>query len=108
MTMNKMTRAERYEVRLKNYTTEWCSLEKEKENYYRQMWLENDLGTHTIQTLYMMQERIDFLVFQIVKRVDWFMRSDEDFDNEVAHMIYDKYADGVHRGLTSLIHHFEL
>ena len=105
--MNKMTRAEKQEVRLNNYTTEWCSLEKQKRDYYRQKYLEKDLSTTTIQTLYMMQDRIDLLVFQIVKKVDWFIRNDEDFDNEVASMIYDQYASGLHRGLTSLMHHFE-
>ena len=105
--MNKMTRAEKQEVRLNKFTTEWSALEKEKRHYYRQKWLENDLESSTIQTLYMMQDRIDLLVFQIVKKVDWFIRNDEDFDNEVASMIYDKYASGLHRGLTSLMHHFE-
>lgn len=105
--MNKMTRAEKQEVRLNNYTTEWCSLEKQKRDYYRQKYLEGDLSTTTIQTLYMMQDRIDYLVFQIVKKVDWFRRNDEDFDNEIACQVYDQYAEGLHRGLTSLMHHFE-
>lgn len=105
--MNKMTRAEKQEVRLNNYTSEWSSLEKEKRNYYREQWLANNLETGTIQTLYMMQDRIDYLVLQIVKKVDWFRRNDEDFDNEIAIQVYDKYASGLHRGLTSLMHHFE-
>lgn len=105
--MNKMTRAEKQEVRLNRFVTEWCSLENEKRDFYRKKMLENDLETSTIQTLYMMQDRIDWLVFQIVKKVDWFIHNNEDFDNEVAHMIYDKYASGLHRGLTSLLHHFE-
>ena len=105
--MNKMSRAEKQEVRLRNYTSEWTSLENEKRSYYREQWLNGDLDTVTIQTLYLMQDRIDYLVLQIVKKVDWFIRNDEDFDNDVAHMIYDKYASGLHRGLTSLLHHFE-
>ena len=99
----KMTRAEKNEALLNNLTTEWSSLEKEKGAYYRNKGLENDLSSTTIQTLYLMQERIDSLVIQIVKKVDWFHRNDEDFDNEVACQIYDLYAEQIHRGLTSLV-----
>ena len=99
----KMSRAEKNEVLLKTYTTEWCSLEIEKRTYYRQKGMENDLSSTTIQTLYIIQERIDFLVSQIVKKVDWFRRNDEDFDNEIACQVYDQYAEQLHRGITSLI-----
>lgn len=88
-------------------TVEWCALENDKRRYYRTKYREDDLSTNTIQTLYLMQDRIDHLVFSIVKKVDWFIRSNEDFDNEVASMLYDRYADGLHRGITSLLHHFE-
>lgn len=105
--MNKMTRAEKQEVRLNKYTAEWSALENEKRHYYRKKWLENDLESSTIQTLYLMQDRIDYLVLQIVKKVDWFIHNDEDFDNEVARIVYNQYASGLHRGLTCLLHHFE-
>ena len=105
--MNKMTRAEKQEVRLNKFTTEWSALEKEKRHYYRKKWLENDLESSTIQTLYMMQDRIDYLVLQIVKKVDWFIRNGEYFDNEIAIQVYNQYASGLHRGLTCLLHHFE-
>lgn len=92
--------------RLDNYCTEWCALENEKQQYFRRAYLNKDFSSGTIQTLYMMQDRIDYLVFQIVKKVDWFHNTDNDFDNEVATYIYNEYASGLHRGITVLMHHF--
>ena len=103
--MRKLSKVEERKVLLRVYTNEWSTLENEKRDYYRKKSIEGDLESTTIQTLYLMQDRIDHLVFQIVKFVDWFISKDEDFDNEVACQIYDKYSSGIHRGLTSLIHH---
>ena len=88
---------------LNSLTTEWKSLENEKERYYRSHLRNNDIGSTTIQTLYLMQERIDSLVVRIVKTVDWFYRNDEDFDNEVATYLYNENSSSIHRGLSNLI-----
>lgn len=90
-------------VHLDTLCTEWSSLEKIKERFYRQRLHHRDIGTGTIQTLYLMQVRIDYLVRQIVRDVEWFIHNDMNIDNEVAMNVFNTYGFSIRHGLSTLI-----
>lgn len=88
-------------ARLNKYTTEYMSLEREKETYYRQN-LRNITRTNII-TLYMMQNYIDVVIKQICMLVARLDRNGIDYDNEVATYVYSEYGSLIKRGLFELL-----
>lgn len=88
-------------IRLGQYTTEYLSLEMEKEKYYREHI--NDMSRTTIVTLYQMQAYIDSVIKRICILVGRLIREDIDFDNEVATLVYNYYAPSIRRGLSDLL-----
>lgn len=100
--MTSEKRVTKNKEKLDNLCIEYCKLEEEKRQYYSKNYWEDDLSSHTIQTLFLMQIGIDQLVRKIVKSVDWFIRNDADHDNECATLVYNYYAPMLHRGLDCL------
>ena len=100
-----MTRSEERNVnlliRLNQYTTEYLSLEMEKEKYYREHI--NDMSRTTIVTLYQMQAYIDTVIKKICMLVDRINRLGLDYDNECATLVYNYYAPSIRRGLSDLL-----
>ena len=88
-------------IRLGQYTTEYLSLEMEKEKYYREHL--NDMSRTTIVTLYQMQAYIDSVIKRICILVGRLIREDIEFDNEVATLVYNYYAPSIRRGLSDLL-----
>lgn len=88
-------------IRLGQYTTEYLSLEMEKEKYYREHL--NDMSRTTIVTLYQMQVYIDSVIKRICILVGRLIRDDVEFDNEVATLVYNYYAPSIRRGLSDLL-----
>ena len=88
-------------TRLNQYTTEYLSLEMEKEKYYREHI--NDMSRTTIVTLYQMQAYIDSVIKRICMLVGRLIKDDIDFDNEVAKLVYDYYSPSIRRGLSDLL-----
>ena len=88
-------------IRLNQYTTEYLSLEREKEKYYREH--SNDMSRTTIVTLYQMQAYIDSVIKKICIMVDRLNRNQIDFDNEVATLVYNYYSPSIKRGISDLI-----
>lgn len=88
-------------VRLEKYTTEYMSLEREKELYYLKH--TRDISRTAIVTLYLMQEHIDTLIKQICTLVGRLDRNGIDYDNEVATYVYNTYAPSMKRGLSDLL-----
>ena len=88
-------------IRLDGYTTEYLALEREKERYYKAHI--EDMSRTTIVTLYLMQERIDTVIKQIINTVDRLNRWGIDFDNEVATLVYNYYEPSIRRGLSDLL-----
>lgn len=99
--MTELERELKVRVRLNQLTTEYLSLEQEKEKYYREHI--NDMSRTTITTLYLMQEYIDTVIRQIIIRVGQCMRNDWDIDNEVATLVYNYYEPQIRRGLGILL-----
>ena len=89
------------QIRLGQYTTEYLSLEMDKEKYYREHI--NDMSRTTIVTLYMMQAHIDTVIRQICGLVGRLMKDDVEFDNEVATLVYNYYAPSIRRGISDLL-----
>ena len=89
------------QIRLGQYTTEYLSLEREKEEYYREHI--NDMSRTTIKTLYLQQAYIDTVIKKICKLVGRLHLADVDFDNEVATLVYNYYEPSIRRGLSDLI-----
>ena len=88
-------------IRLNQYTTEYLSLEMEKEKYYREH--AHDMSRTTIVTLYQMQAYIDCVIRKICILVGRLMKEDIDFDNECAVLVYDYYNPSIKRGISDLI-----
>ena len=88
-------------VRLNQYTTEYLSLEMEKEKYYREH--SNDMSRTTIVTLYQMQAYIDCVIKKICTLVGRLIKDEIDFDNECATLVYNYYAPSIKRGLSDLL-----
>lgn len=88
-------------IRLGQYTTEYLSLEMEKEKYYREHF--NDMSRTTIVTLYQMQAYIDSVIKRICTLVGRLIKDDIDYDNEVATLVYNYYAPSIRRGLSDLL-----
>ena len=88
-------------VRLEKYTTEYMSLEREKEIYYTKN--VRNISRTVIVTLYLKQCYIDTVIKQICILVGRLNRNDIDYDNEVATYIYNTYASGIKRGLSDLL-----
>lgn len=88
-------------IRLGQYTTEYLSLEMEKEKYYREHI--NDMSRTTIVTLYQMQAYIDSVIKRICILVGRLIREDIEFDNEVATLVYNYYSPSIRRGLSDLL-----
>lgn len=88
-------------IRLNQYTTEYLSLEMEKEKYYREHI--NDMSRTTIVTLYQMQAYIDCVIKKICSLVGRLMREQIDFDNECAMLVYNYYSPAIKRGLSDLL-----
>ena len=88
-------------IRLNQYTTEYLSLEMEKEKYYREHL--NDMSRTTIVTLYQMQAYIDTVIKKICMLVDRINRLGLDYDNECATLVYNYYAPSIRRGLSDLL-----
>lgn len=99
--MREEIRALKMLVRLNQYTTEYLTLEKEKETYYKEHI--NDMSRTTIVTLYLMQAHIDTVIRQICILVGRLMRNDIEFDNECAVLVYNYYAPAIRRGLSDLL-----
>ena len=93
------------QIRLGQYTTEYLSLEREKEAYYREHI--NDMSRTTIKTLYLQQAYIDTVIKKICKLVGRLHLADVDFDNEVATLVYNYYEPSIRRGLSDLIQFFK-
>lgn len=98
--MNEMRKANLL-IRLGQYTTEYLSLEMEKEKYYREHI--NDMSRTTIVTLYQMQAYIDSVIKRICILVGRLIREDIEFDNEVATLVYNYYSPSIRRGLSDLL-----
>ena len=98
--MNEM-REMKLLVRLNQYTTEYLSLEMEKEKYYREH--ANDMSRTTIVTLYQMQAYIDTIIKKICMLVGRLIKDDIEFDNEVATLVYDYYNPSIKRGISDLL-----
>ena len=88
-------------TRLNQYTTEYLSLEMEKEKYYREHI--NDMSRTTIVTLYQMQAYIDSVIKRICMLVGRLIKDDIEFDNEVATLVYNYYSPSIRRGLSDLL-----
>lgn len=88
-------------IRLGQYTTEYCALEREKEQYYISHM--RNISRTTIVTLYLMQSNIDRVIKQICILVGRLMREDIEFDNECATLVYNYYAPSIKRGLSDLL-----
>lgn len=99
--MTNETRNMKLLIRLGQYTTEYLSLEMEKEKYYREHI--NDMSRTTIVTLYQMQAYIDSVIRRIVILVGRLIKDDIDFDNEVATLVYNYYSPSIRRGLSDLL-----
>lgn len=88
-------------VRLNQLTTEYKALEQDKEKFYKRH--VDDMSRTTIQTLYLMQVRIDQLIKSIVRLVEHLNNEDIDFENECAILVHDYYAPYIRRGLSDLL-----
>lgn len=88
-------------IRLNQYTTEYLSLERDKETYYTEHI--NDMSRTTIVTLYMMQAYIDSVIKRICSLVERLNRNDIDYDNECATLVYNYYSPSIKRGLSDLL-----
>ena len=89
------------QIRLGQYTTEYLSLEREKEAYY----IANvrDISRSVIQSLYLQQAYIDTKIKQIICIVRRLNRNQVDFDNEIATMLFNQYDSYIRRGLSPLL-----
>lgn len=88
-------------IRLNQYTTEYLSLERDKEKYYREHI--NDMSRCSIVTLYLMQAHIDTIIKQICIAVGRCIRYEIDYDNECATLVYNYYEPSIRRGLSDLL-----
>lgn len=89
------------QIKLRQYTTEYLAMEREKEAYYvRNV---RDRSRTVIVTLYLMQENIDSIIKKICTTVNKMVREDIDIDNEVALQIYSEYEPAIRRGLSDLL-----
>ena len=88
-------------IRLNQYTTEYLSLERDKERYYTEHI--NDMSRTTIVTLYQMQAYIDSVIKRICILVERLNRNDIDYDNECATLVYNYYSPSIKRGLSDLL-----
>ena len=88
-------------VRLEKYTTEYMSLEREKEIYYTKN--VRNISRTVIVTLYLKQCYIDTLIKQICTLVARLDRNGIDYDNEVATHVYNEYGSLIKRGLFELL-----
>lgn len=88
-------------TKLEKYTTEYVSLEREKEIYYTKN--VRNISRTVIVTLYLKQCYIDTVIKQICSLVGRLNYRGIDFDNEVATYIYNTYASGIKRGLSDLL-----
>lgn len=98
--MNKEERNMKMVVRLNQYTTEYLSLEKQKEEFYKNHYC--DTSREVIQSLYLQQCYIDTVVKNIIKTVRYLNEEQVDFDNETATVIYNYYEPLIKRGLSDL------
>ena len=94
-------RSQRLLVRLNQYTTEYLSLEKEKEIYYKEHI--EDMSRTTIVTLYQMQVYIDCVIKKICNLVDRCITQGIDFNNECATLVHNYYSPSIKRGLSDLL-----
>ena len=88
-------------IRLNQYTTEYLSLERDKEMYYTEHI--NDMSRTTIVTLYLKQAYIDSVIKKICILVGRLNRNDIDYDNECATLVYNYYSPSIKRGLSDLL-----
>ena len=88
-------------IHLGQLTTEYCSLERDKEAYYISHI--KDMSRTTIVTLYLKQAYIDSVIKKIIITVDRLNRAEVDFDNECATLVYNYYAPSLRRGLSDLL-----
>ena len=89
------------QIRLNRYTTEYLTLEREKEAYY--VAHVRDISRTAIVTMYLMQSNIDCLIKQICTLTGRLIRDDVDIDNEVAIELYNYYEPRIKRGLSDLL-----
>ena len=82
-------------------TTEYCSLERDKEKYYISHI--KDISRTAIVTLYLKQAYIDTVIRRIVSLVSRLIRADVDIDNECAIEVYNYYSPNLRRGLSDLL-----
>lgn len=97
----KTERELKVRTRLNQLTTEYLSLEHEKEEYYKGH--VDDMSRTTIVTLYLMQAHIDTVIKQICTRVGQMTLNDWDIDNECATLVYNYYAPAIKRGWSDLL-----
>lgn len=88
-------------IHLGQLTTEYCSLERDKEKYYIDHI--HDMSRTTIVTLYLKQAYIDTVIKRIITTVDRLNRAEVEFDNECATLVYNYYAPSIRRGLSDLL-----
>ena len=89
-------------VKLNSITTEYLRLEKEKREYALEKAKSDTLDKTAVETLYLMQERLNTLTKQIVLLVDRCIDNDYDMDNERATVVYNYYKPLIRRGLFNL------
>lgn len=88
-------------IHLGQLTTEYCCLEREKEEYYISHI--RDISRTAIVTLYLKQAYIDTLIKRIVSVVSRLVRADVYVDNECAIEVYNYHAPRIRRGLSDLL-----
>ena len=98
--MNREERNMKMVVRLNQYTTEYVSLAKQKEDFCKSHY--HDITREAIHSLYLQQSYIDSVVRNIVKTVRYLIEEQVDFDNEVATIIFNYYDPLIKRGLSDL------
>ena len=89
-------------VKLNSVVTEYLRLEEEKRQYALEKAKSDTLDKTAVETLYLMQERLNTLTKQIVLLVDRCIDNDYDMDNECATVIYNYYKPLIRRGLFNL------
>ena len=88
-------------VRLDQYTAEYLTLERQKEQYFKDH--SSTPTREVILTLHLQQEYIDTVIRRICMLVRRCHFNEIDFDNEVATMVYDKYDSNYRKGFLDLI-----
>ena len=91
-------------VRLDNFVSEYVALEKDKEEKIKSMFYDRDYSSGAVQTLYYLQDRIDYLIMRIISASDRLISNDLEIGNEIAVAVYNEHSSSMHRGISVLMH----